>query len=68
MVNTQLLEQRINDKGMKLGHIADKLGITRQTFRNKVHNVTPFRAAEVYVLCELLDITDEKEDIFLSEG
>lgn len=65
MVNTQLLEQKIADSGLKIGHIAKTLGLTRQGFDKKRKGKTSFRLAEVYVLCDLLHISgEEKVKIF----
>lgn len=65
--NLELLEEYIANSGLKIGFIVKKLGITRQAFNYKRRGITPFKAAEVYVLCDLLHITDEdREKIFLS--
>lgn len=65
MTNTQLLEDRIKRSGLKIGYIVDKLGISRQAWDKKKKNEIAFRAAEVYVLCDLLNISeDEKESFF----
>lgn len=65
MVDTISLEKKISDSGYKMGFITDKLGISRQAFDFKKKNKRKFRTAEIYVLCSLLNISDdEKEDIF----
>lgn len=61
MINTQLLEKEIDGSGLKIGYIVEKLGISRQGFDKKRKGVIPFRASEVYVLCDLLKISDEKK-------
>ena len=68
MVNTELLNKKINDSGLKKTFIADKLGITRQALFLKINNVTEFMSSEVQGLCELLGITSlkEKESIFFA--
>lgn len=63
MTNTQLLEKKIKQSGLKPGFIYEKLGLSRQGFYNKKNNVTKFRLTEVYVLCDLLDIKDEEEKL-----
>lgn len=65
MVNTQLLDSYIEKSGLKIGYICDRLGITRQAFGKKRRGVSPFKAAEVYVLCDICHITDDKDKIFL---
>ena len=66
MVNTQLLEDKIRKSGYKKDFLCEQLGITRQGFYKKLNGKSAFRAAEVYVLCNFLNITeDEKKAIFL---
>lgn len=65
-VNTNLLKKKIEDSGLKLVSIAAKLGITPRSLQYKILGKSKFRAAEVYVLCDLLRLTDdEKTAIFL---
>jgi hypothetical protein len=65
VVDTQHLVQKIEDSGLKTGFIVSKLGISRQAFDFKKKNKRKFRTAEIYVLCDLLNIPDdERESIF----
>ncbi len=65
MVNTELLDNAIERSGLKVGFIIDKLGISRQAFDKKRKNAYPFRASEVYVICDLCRINeDDKIKIF----
>lgn len=64
MTNTQnidrdLLQQRIDESGLKIGFICDKLGISYQSFAKKRDGTYSFRAAEVFVLTELLHLSNE---------
>lgn len=61
MVNTKLLDEKISSSGLKISFIVDKLGISRQAFDKKKKNINSFRCAEIYVLCDLLNITEESE-------
>ena len=64
--NLQLLDDYIEKSGLRSGFIVEKLGITRQAFNYKRNGKIQFRAAEAYVLCDLLKIPDEdKAKIFL---
>ena len=64
-VDEALLDEYIDNSGLKVGYIADTLGITHQAFNKKRRGKSPFKAAEVYVLCDLCKIPDsEKEKIF----
>lgn len=68
MVDTQHLGQKIEESGLKIGYIVSKLGITRQAFDFKKRNIRKFRTAEIYVLCDLLNIPDEeKQSIFFAD-
>ena len=69
MVNTQLLDEKIHSSGLRQDFIVDKLGISTQAFIKKKQNKIKFRCAEVYVICDLLKITDdtEKDCIFFTE-
>lgn len=65
MINTQLLDEKIRQSGLKQNFIVDKIGISNQAFSKKKNNKTPFRVSEIYVICDLLDITDdERMNIF----
>ena len=67
MVNTQVLDSKISDSGLKVGFICERLGISRQAFNEKKKNVYPFRASEVFVICTLLGIDEsDKKDIFFA--
>lgn len=68
MTNTDLLEKRIRESGLKKSYIAKVLGITLKTLANKIMNRCEFKASEIDALCELLGITDlaEKEAIFFA--
>ncbi len=67
MVDTQHLGKKIEDSGLKTSFIVEKLGISRQAFDFKRRNIRKFRIAEIYVLCDLLNITDnERQEIFFA--
>ena len=57
-IDTELLEKAIEDSGLRPGYISDTLGISRQAFDRKRKGKVAFRKSEVYVLCDLLRITD----------
>lgn len=66
MVNTEALEKKIRDQGIKKVFLAEKLGITSFGLSKKINNINEFKASEIQTLCELLNITSlkEKESIF----
>ena len=67
-VDTERLEAAIERSGLRVNYIIEQLGITRQGFHYKRIGKTTFRQSEVYVLCDLLKLSDqEKNEIFFPE-
>ena len=65
-IDTKLLEEAIENSGLRINYILEQLGISRQSFDRKRKNVDKFRQSEVYVLCDLLLLDKEqKKKIFL---
>lgn len=70
MVNTEMLNQKIKESGLRTNYIVSTLGLSRNGFDLKRKGRNAFRTSEVYVLCDLLKITDpeEKTKIFYPES
>lgn len=68
MTNVFLLKKRIDASGLKIGYIANQLGISRQLLWKKINNITPFNQYEIDKLCTILKIEtlEEKESIFFT--
>lgn len=68
MTNTDALNERIKDSGLKKNYIAKTLGIKPDTLSRKIHNAREFKASEINTLCDLLGIEclEEKEHIFFA--
>lgn len=67
-VDSERLEAAIKKSGLRMSYIVEQLGITRQGFDYKRKGKTSFRQSEVYVLCDLLKLSDqEKTEIFFPE-
>jgi hypothetical protein len=68
VTDTKLLKELIDKSGLKIGFIADFVGISRQSLWNKINNVSPFNQYEIDRLCEVLKITSlkQKESIFFA--
>lgn len=66
ILDSELLDKYIDESGYKTGYIVEKLGISREAFNKKRKGLIPFRISEVFVLCSLLNISDEdtKNKIF----
>ena len=68
MTNTSLLEDYIEKSGYKKSYIAKALGITRSGLFLKCTNKNEFKASEIEVLCELLNIDiDDRIKIFFAK-
>jgi hypothetical protein len=68
-VDSDLLTKYIKSSGLKIGHLAAELGISRTGFDKKRKGEIAFRASEVYVLCDSLKIPDDvKPKIFCLSG
>lgn len=61
MVNTQLLDKKIDESGLYIKHIIDIIGISRNGFDKKRKGKIPFRKAEIYVLRDLLKLSADEE-------
>lgn len=61
-VDTEKLNESIERSGLKIGYLADSLGLSYQGFRLKRNGVVPFRKLEKDALVSLLGVSN---DIFL---
>ena len=70
MTNRKLLLKKIESSGLKLGFIAEKLGISYNWLKKKIDGEVSFKVYEVQILCNVLNIKDlqEKENIFFAEN
>lgn len=68
MTNVELLKERVKESGLKSAYIAERLGISRSAWYNKLKGDSKFTTDEVKALCYILRITSlrEREDIFFS--
>ena len=63
LTNTKLLKEWIKKSGLKQEFIAEKLNLSSYGFARKRDNLSKFDAAEINVLCDILNI-DSLEDRF----
>lgn len=61
MTDVKLLNDKIDESGLKRNFIADQLGITPQGFYLKTSGKNEFTASQIQKLCDLLKITAQKE-------
>lgn len=69
MTNTELLEKKISESGKKKMYLAEKVGLSLAGFRNCVTNKAEFKASQIDILCEELNIKSlkEKEAVFFAK-
>lgn len=65
-IDTEQLENKIKESGLREDYIYKTLDMTRATWIDKKKGRKPFRVPEVYMLCDILSISDsdEKNAIF----
>lgn len=67
MTDTEFLKDKIKQSGYKNYFIAEKIGISRQSFLNKLNNRSEFKAGEIQKLFDLLGLNEkERTSIFFS--
>lgn len=65
--NSCLLRSRIIERGYTQKSIAEKIGITYQSFSDKINNKSSFKVSEIIKLCELLEIGDKDRYFFVAK-
>lgn len=69
MTNTELLEKKIRESGKKKGYLARRVGLSLGGFYNCCNNKAEWKASQIDILCEELNITDlhERQAIFFAK-
>lgn len=68
MTDTELLQEKIKNSGLKMTFLAEKCGLTYQGFWKKVNNLSEFTAPEIQELTELLNLSlEEQQRIFFAK-
>ena len=60
MIDKNLLVAIIRDKGLKIGFISEKLGMSRRAWYDKIDGKTPFSQSEKDKMQEILNLSDEQ--------
>ncbi|MFC3900269.1 helix-turn-helix domain-containing protein [Aliicoccus persicus] len=68
MTNTSLLLAKMAQHGYNKTQLADKVGIHRHTFSNKMNNQSHFTVEEVVDLAETLELTATEIDIIFFDN
>ena len=68
MTDVIALKKYIEDSGMTITYIAEKAGILRETFYNRL-KTGDFKASEIAALSKVLNLTRDRRDaIFFANG
>lgn len=67
MTNVELLLKKIEDSGMTVKAVAEKSGILRETFYNRLKN-PDFKASEIVALTETLRLSKKDRDSIFFSG
>lgn len=66
MTDTARLKKAIEESGLKMTFIADRLGISRQALGMKIAGLTEFKASEIVIMRSILGLSPQDADqIFL---
>ena len=66
MVDLEQLNKAIKDSGLKLGHLAKLLGVSRTTLWKKLHGDVAISLHEANIIASAIDMTkSQKLSIFL---
>lgn len=69
MKGLELLRKKIDQSGLKLTYVAERLGISYQGLKKKLDGDTEFKASEIAVLKDVLQLSDvEVQDIFFTDN
>ena len=67
MINTDILNEVIDQSGLKRTAIARKMGLSDKGLKLKIDGVNEFKGSEIQKLRMILNLTDqERERIFFS--
>lgn len=62
MPNIGELRTKIDESGLKIGYIANNIGVSRHTFYNKLAGKSDFSATQISTLTKLLDLSKTERD------
>ena len=62
MTDSEALSKAIENSGLKLTFIANKLELSREGFYKKLNNQTEFKASEIVKLQNILNLSNKERD------
>lgn len=63
MIDYRKLQAKVRESGLKGSYIANKMGMSRQVFSNRLHGKTEFKLSEIFKLCNILGIGQADRDV-----
>lgn len=67
MVNIELLNATIKERGIKQKHLAERMGVTYVTYKKKMRLYSPFTVDDVVIIQNSLNLsTAERDNIFFA--
>lgn len=67
-MNSMLLTFKVDNSCFTKSEIAEKLGLTRQSFYNKLNGKREFKVSEIQMLAQVLNLSEvEKNNIFFAD-
>lgn len=68
-MDLELLNKTIEDSGIKLGALCEKMGLTYQGLKYKLDGERPFKVSEANSLSDALHLsTEQRERIFFTQS
>ena len=69
MTDFEKLKQLIRDRGVTITYIAEKAGISRETFYNRCNGIGEFTVSEITGIANALRLTNKERDaIFFAKN
>jgi len=67
LTNVDMLDKAISSKGIKIGFLCDKLGLSSPSLTRRLQGKTEFKASEIAAMRDVLSLSDKDVRlIFLS--
>lgn len=67
MTDSEALRARIKARGLKLGFIAQQIGVSFPTLSKKINGLSDFTQSEIKIISKILGLTDrEMNSIFFA--
>ncbi len=68
MVNTERIVERMKELNCSVERLSAEMGVSLNTLKNKLNNITQFKVTEIVDLCFCLRFTNEERDVIFFSG